>query len=721
MPQSILLISDDLDDARAVQQALADNATRTFAIEWVKTLAEGAGRLAMEVSELNSPISAVVVNLMLPDSRGIETFDRLFATAPQLPFLVLSAIADEPLARLAIQRGAQDYLLQSRLNDYTVPKALTSMCERGANAEALFQAKETAELTLNAMDDAVIRIDLAGNISYLNAAAERLTGWLRAQAEQQAATVVLPLVDGLSRQPLANPMLAAIAANRAVGLTRNALLIRRDGTECAIEDSAAPIHCRRGSTIGAVMVFRDVSVARAQSLKIIHQAQHDSLTNLPNRILMRERLSQAVAAAEKFGHKLAVLFLDVDRFKHINDSLGHSCADQLLQSVASRLLACVRTDDTVCRQGGDEFVLLLPTVMGEEETTIFAERILYAIGTPHQISQHEVHITVSIGLVLYPDHGGDAETLLMNADAAMYLAKDRGRNNFQYFKPEMDTHAAARQSIEADLHHVLERRELALHYQPIVCLLTQTIVGAEALIRWRHPKRGMVPPSQFIPIAERSGLIKTIGRWALREACLQARLWQDADLPTIRMAVNISAADLCARDFVGCVRATLEETGIAAHHLELEITETFLMQDPGSTAAVLQELKHMGVHLALDDFGTGYSSLSFLRRFPIDTIKIDQSFVRDVGTDASDAGIVNAVISMGKALGRRVVAEGVETAAQARFLRQHHCREAQGYYFSPAVKAADFKLLLQSNKITPTSTLAAAESAKDSPMPLQYS
>ena len=680
--------------------ALAGSLTpKAFVVEWVTTLAEALDRLALEASDITSPLAAVIVDLMLPDSCGIDTFDRLFAVAPHTPMLILSSISNEALARLAIQRGAQDYLLKSRLNDYTLPKALTSMIERVLNAETLFQAKETAELTLDSMGDSVIRTDLSSKVQYLNVAAERLTGWSQRQAEQQSLSVVLPLVDGLTRKPLPDPMLAAIAANKAIGLTPNALLIRRDGREYAIEDSAAPIHNRRGHTIGAVMVFHDVSAAREQSLKIIHQAQHDGLTDLPNRILLQERLSEAVAAAQAAGHKLAVLFLDVDRFKHVNDSMGHGTADLLLQSVAERLLTCVRSQDTVCRQGGDEFVVLLPAVVGEKDTTVFAERILHALSTLHHIGQRDVYVTVSIGLVLYPDHGGDAETLLKNADAAMYLAKDSGRNTYQFFKPEMDAHAAERQSIEDDLHHVLERREVVLHYQPIVHLETHAIVGAEALIRWRHPQRGLVPPAQFIPIAEHSGLIKSIGRWALREACLQARLWQDADLPTIRMAVNISAADLCARDFVGCVRATLEETGLAAHYLELEITETFLMQDAASTALVLQALKQMGVHLALDDFGTGYSSLSYLRRFPIDTLKIDQSFVRDLITDASDAGIVNAVISMGKTLCQRVIAEGVETAAQLDFLKQHQCPEAQGHYFSEAVSAADFKALLRLGKI----------------------
>ncbi|MES2883745.1 MAG: EAL domain-containing protein [Pseudomonadota bacterium] len=719
IPKSIFLILDDLDDARAVQQGLAVLTSKTFVIEWARTLAEGMQRLSRQASEVESKLLAVVLDLELPDSHGIETFERLFALAPHTPFLVLSTSRFEATARLAITAGAQDYLLKSRLNDYTLPKALSSMIERAANAEALFQAKETAELTLNSMGDAVIRTDPSGRLTYLNAAAERLTGFTQLQADQKTLDLILPLIDGLSRVPLANPMMAAMAANEAIRLTTNALLLRADGSEAAIEDSAAPIHDRRGLTIGAVMVLRDVSGARAQSLKMTHQAQHDSLTDLPNRALLHERLTQAISTASSAGHPLALLFLDVDRFKHINDSLGHDMADQLLRSVAERLLACVRTTDTVSRQGGDEFVVLLPSVLGEADTTVFAERILEAISAPHRIGEREVHVTVSIGIVLYPDHGGDAETLLQNADGAMYRAKDQGRNNYQFFRLDMYAKAAERQLLESDLRHMLERREVVLHYQPIVDLKTHTIVAAEALIRWRHPRRGLVPPSQFIPVAEHSGQIKAIGRWVLREACRQARVWQDADLPAIRIAVNISAADLCARDFVGCVRATLEETGLAAHHLELELTETFLMQEAAATADVLHAFKQMGVHLALDDFGTGYSSLSYMRSFPIDTLKIDQSFVRDITTDASDAGIVNAVISMGKTLGRRVVAEGVETAEQLAFLKQHHCTEAQGHYFSEAIAAADFAVLLRLGRIEPKPTPDADALPREDSAPAQ--
>jgi diguanylate cyclase (GGDEF)-like protein len=424
-------------------------------------------------------------------------------------------------------------------------------------------------------------------------------------------------------------------------------------------------------------------------------AQHDGLTDLPNRILFNDRLTQAMALAQRHQQKLALLYLDVDRFKHINDSLGHTVGDHLLQSVAQRLVASVRNSDTVSRQGGDEFVILLSEVRHAQDAAVAAEKVRVALTTPHYIDQHDLHLTVSIGIVVYPDDGTEATTLLTNADSAMYHAKESGRNNYQFFRPDMNVSAIERQSLEEGLRHAVERKEFALHYQPQMNLDTGAIIGVEALIRWHHPQRGLVAPAQFIPVAEECGVIVPFGRWVLREACRQARAWQDAGLPPMRIAVNTSAAELRAKDYVAGVRAILLETGLEPGYLELELTETFLMQDSTSTTEVLKALKDMGVHLALDDFGTGYSSLSYLRRFPIDTLKIDQSFVRDLTTDAGDACIVSAVISMGKSLHMRVVAEGVETPEQLAFLQEQNCPEGQGYYLSQPLVAGQLTQLLR--------------------------
>jgi diguanylate cyclase (GGDEF)-like protein/PAS domain S-box-containing protein len=684
VPQNILLIQADSTAAASIQRALIHSDDGPFKVDWVRTHAEGLARLVgLGKQRGNAPngIAAVLVDLFLPDSEGIETFDRLFAVAPQIPLLILVAANTEAIAKLAVQRGAQDYLLTGRLDDYLLPKALRNMIERTVIADALFLEKERAEVTLNSIGDAVMSTDESCAVSYLNAVAEGLTGWTLAEACGRPVEEVFRIVDAGSREPVLNPMALAMRENETVGLTPNCILIRRDGFESAIEDSAAPIHDRRGKVTGAVMVFHDVSSARAMSMKMLHLAQHDALTDLPNRILFNDRLIQSMAMAHRQRKKLAVLYLDIDRFKHVNDSAGHAAGDRLLQSIAARLRACVRGSDTVSRQGGDEFVVLLSEVAHAQDAAVAAQKMLAALNEPHRVGELALYASASIGIATFPADGTTAEDLLKNADTAMYRAKECGRNNYQFFKAEMNLHALERHGLESDLRLALERREFVLYYQPKVNLRTHAITGVEALIRWRHPKRRLIQPSRFISIAEDTGLIVPIGHWVLREACRQAKAWQLEGLAPMSIAVNISAVELRAKDFVAGVRDILAETSLAARHLELEITETFLMQDTASTSLVLQELKDMGVQLALDDFGTGYSSLSHLKRFPIDTLKIDHSFVRDLATGTGDGSIVSAVINMGKSLHMRVVAEGVETQDQCALLKKLRCPEAQGFHF----------------------------------------
>ena len=446
-----------------------------------------------------------------------------------------------------------------------------------------------------------------------------------------------------------------------------------------------------------MIVFRDVSAARAMAKLVTHASEHDFLTGLPNRLLLNDRISQAIALAPRHSKQLAVLFLDLDGFKHINDSLGHGVGDKLLKSIAGRLVTCVRDSDTVSRQGGDEFVVLLSEAEQWEDAVVVARRILDSVAEPHSIDHHEPHVTTSIGVSVFPDDGGDAETLIKNADTAMYQAKENGRQSFQFFKPAMNVRAVERQSIEEGLRRALERREFVLHYQPKINLRTGVITGAEALIRWTHPVRGIVSPGQFIPIAEESGLIRPIGQWVLREACLQARAWVDAGLPPISMAVNVSAVELRGEGFLDKCLATLRETGMDPSSLELELTESVLLTHAEPAAEILQTLREHGVSAAIDDFGTGYSSLSYLSRFPIDALKIDRSFVSQItAAGGQDSTIVTAVISLAQSLDLRVVAEGVETPEQLEFLRAYDCDEAQGFLFSRPVPSDQFAHLLRS-------------------------
>jgi diguanylate cyclase (GGDEF)-like protein/PAS domain S-box-containing protein len=685
----ILLIENDPASANAIRAALAAADTGSFEVEWVRRLSEGLECLSKK------GIAAVLLELSLPDSHGMETFDKLFAAAPDVPILIFGRDGNETLAKQAVGRGAQDYLLQGHLDSYSLPRALRNAIERKAVEDALYVEKERALVTLNSIGDAVLSTDISGNITYLNLVAETMTGWRREEALGQPLAEVFRIVDGGTRNPARDPMEMAMEQNRTVGLTVNCVLIRRDGFESAIEDSAAPVHDRAGRVIGAVIVFHDVSAARAMSLQMTYSAQHDVVTNLPNRLLLNDRISQAISLARRQKKHLAVIFLDLDRFKYINDSLGHAIGDQLLQSVSKRLLAGVRGSDTVSRQGGDDFVILLSEIAYPKDAATSARKILLSLSESHSIGGQDLHVDGSIGISVYPGDGEDADTLIKNADTAMYHAKERGRNNFQFFKAEMNLKSVERHSLEGSLRRALSREEFLLHYQPKVNLDTGEITGVEALIRWQQPDRGLVPPAQFVPIAEDCGLILPIGRWVLREACRQARAWQDAGLPPLPIAVNVSAVEFRHKGFVESVQAILLETGLEARYLELELTEGVLMEDAESTASVLHELKRMGVQLAVDDFGTGYSSLSYLRRFPIDVLKIDQSFVQQMTSDPDDSSIVSAIISMGKSLKHVVVAEGIETQGQKAYLQTQRCQEGQGYLFSRPVAAAQFAELLE--------------------------
>ncbi len=687
--ENLLLIEDNPADARLVREALTDTRFGPFQIEWVKNLSDGLERLS------KGGIEAVLADLFLPDSQGIETLDRLLLAAPRVPILVLSGLDDEDIASQTVQHGAQDYLPKDHLDSYTLSRALRNMIDRKRAEDALFTEKERAQVTLNSIGDAVLCTDSSGNVTYMNIVAEQMTGWLRREASGRPLADVFHIIDGVTRQPAQNPLEMAVAQNRIVGLTENCILIRRDGHESAIEDSAAPIHDRDGHGTGAVIVFHDVSAARAMTLQIAHAAEHDFLTGLPNRMLLNERIGQAIALSSRHMRKSAVLFLDLDGFIHINDSLGHPVGDKLLQSIAKRLVDCVRGSDTVSRQGGDEFVVLLSEVEQSDYAAVTARRMLQAVAEAHSIDLHDLHVTTSIGVSVYPDDGLDAETLIKNADTAMYQAKENGRQGYQFFKPAMNVRAVERQSIEESLRRALERQEFVLHYQPKIDLRTGEIAGAEALIRWTHPTRGPVPPAQFIPVAEDCGLILPIGNWVLREACKQARAWVDAGLPLGTMAVNISAMEFGDENFLEGVFAILKDTGLDPRCLELELTESVLMKRAESTESILKTLRARGVQLAVDDFGTGYSSLSYLRKFPIDALKIDQSFVRQITTSPDETTIVTAVISMGRSLKLRVVAEGVETQEELAFLQAHQCEEAQGHYFSQPVLPQQFAKLLR--------------------------
>ena len=496
--------------------------------------------------------------------------------------------------------------------------------------------------------------------------------------------------------------MAVAAGEQAAVLREKALDLREVAAnaeaELATLSQAQLREANERLLIAAVQAQTLAEAAESAAAQMSYMATHDALTGLPNRSLLTDRLGQAITLAQRHGKRVALMYLDLDHFKHTNDSLGHAVGDELLQATARRLQDSVRQSDTVCRQGGDEFLVLLTEVDAARDAALTAEKLVEALAEPYLVGGHRLHLSVSIGVSLYPDDGTDIEALVRNADTAMYHAKRNGRNNYQLFAPEMSVRALARQSVEVKLRQALDRDAFVLHYQPKVNLSTGAIVGAEALVRLQQSGHPLLYPAHFVAVAEDSGLILRLGRWVLSEACRQTAAWLHAGLDVGQVAVNVSAAEFHNKDFVSGVRDVLATTGLDPHYLEFELTESGLMHDTDRTTGTLRALRDLGVALAVDDFGTGFSSLSYLRRFPINTIKIDQSFVQDIGAASGEAILVNAIIAMGRSLKLRVVAEGIETRRQRDYLHAQECGEGQGYWYSRPVDAPAFAALLDTGR-----------------------
>jgi diguanylate cyclase (GGDEF)-like protein len=490
------------------------------------------------------------------------------------------------------------------------------------------------------------------------------------------------------------------SATSGAGTAHEFLFRRRDGASVWVKATVAGMHMGDGDA-GTVTVVEDIAQRKRFEEDLARMANYDALTGLANRSQLLIRLEHAIAGARRQQHAAAILFLDLDRFKTINDSLGHDAGDRVLIEAGRRLQRVVRETDTVARLGGDEFVVFLSELMDETPAASLSRHILDTLARPMLVHGHEVALSCSIGISVFPQDGADAKLLLKNADAAMYQAKALGRCNYQYYSPDMNARTLDRLTLENALRHAIERRELVLLYQPQYCLASGDIAGVEALLRWRPHGRDMVGPDAFIPIAEESGLIVPIGEWVLRTACAQLVAWRQAGLRGVRMAVNLSARQFRQSGLGAMVAQALRDTGCDAGSLELEITESVLMERPDSAAATLQHLSDMGVRLAIDDFGTGYSSLAYLKRFPIHALKIDRSFVRDIPDSQEDAAIATAVIALARSMQLSVVAEGVETEAQRAFLAALQCDHAQGYLYSKPVPAAALAALLQRGAAPP--------------------
>ncbi len=568
--------------------------------------------------------------------------------------------------------------------------------ERVKFKEKLLESEEISRLVLENSIDAIINMDSEGLVIEWSGAAFNMFGYTREDAlGRTLSDLIIPRRD---REAHFKGMQRVLTSNKSnmTGRRVEVNALRIDGSEFSVEMSVAQI--KRGDLVFFSAFIRDITERKQSESQILHLAHFDALTGLPNRTMLQDHFKYALSLVKRNNGKLAVMFLDLDHFKDINDTLGHSIGDELLIEMAKRLQSMLREEDTLSRLGGDEFIVILPGTDARGAANV-SQKLLSILAEPYRIEPYELTVTGSIGLALYPNDGTDLEALSQKADTAMYRAKQEGRNDYRFFTAEMQATSARNLQLVTALRHALERKQLSLHYQPQLSMHDNRIIGAEALLRWQHPELGSISPAEFIPIAEDSGLILPIGEWVLRQAAQQAKAWMADGHGSLIMAVNLSAIQFRHPDLTDLVTRILNKVGLAPEYLELELTEGVAMHDPQGAIAVMNNLHELGIRMSIDDFGTGYSSLSYLKKFKIYKLKIDQSFVRDISTDPEDKAIVSAIISMARSLGLQTIAEGVETIEQLAYLREQGCDEMQGYYYSKPIPAEQFEKLLKGNSL----------------------
>ncbi|SEB41903.1 putative bifunctional diguanylate cyclase/phosphodiesterase [Terriglobus roseus] len=565
-------------------------------------------------------------------------------------------------------------------------------------------ATSRAVEAVESLSDGILAIDRNLTVIYMNPAAARLTGWSWQEALGRPASEVFRTVGGTNQLALSAVVEAVLKDDRERSLPLDTVLIRRDGVKLPIEDAISPVHDRLGAVAGAVINFRNASLARILLLKAVHQAHHDPLTDLPNRMILEDRIGQAIASLSRHPHLIGLLYLDLDGFKAINDSRGHGVGDAVLRAVARRLKGVVRGSDTVCRLGGDEFVILLPELPSPEALMSLADLVLASMRMPILVDGETLNLTASIGAVLQKRRHLCAGELLQEGDAAMYAAKQAGGNRVHSQTSATSSFLHRSINLEAALCRALTSEEFRLLYQPQVDLETGRICGVEALLRWQTPDGKLLTPSSFIPVAERSELIIPIGQWVLKEAIRQQVLWRDDGFPEIMMSVNVSPMELRQPGYYSHLESIIQQAGANPGCALLELTESVLRLQTEEKRALFSSLKKTGIRLGIDDFGIGYSNLAYIRDFPIDVIKINSSFIADCTSQQQDASLVRAIINMGRSLHKGVIAEGIETKEQMEFLKGSHCRQGQGYYFSPPITAEALSAVLAEPNLMQTFT-----------------
>ena len=679
---NVLLIEDHKPDAVLLRALLMENTRQFFRLVHAERLEDGLACADREHFDV------ALLDLSLPDTFGQDTFWRLHRQAPNLPIIVLTGFDDEDLAIKLAQAGAQDYLVKSDLNSGILHRSIHYAIERKRVEEKLRLAATVFDSTL----EGILITDAKTKVISVNQALCSITGYC---AEEFIGNT--PNIIKSERHNHAFFRQLWDILNKT-GQWRGEIWNRRKNGEVFptwVNISAVP-HGTTDNTSHYVAVFTEITELKLSEERLNYLAHHDPLTGLPNRLLFHDRLEQAVLLAQRSRRMIAVMFLDLDRFKAINDTLGHLIGDELLVAVAERLKHCARETDTIARLGGDEFAVIITQIVQEEDIEQIAQKIIQTLSSVYSVGGYEVFVTASIGINLYPGIDNDREKLLENADVAMYHAKQFGRNNYKFYSTDMNAVALERLMLETNLRRALERDEFRLYYQPQIDMQSGSVNGVEALIRWQHPDLGLISPLEFIPLLEETGLILPVGEWVIRTACKQIRDWLDAGFPQLTMAVNLSARQFRQPNLVEMIEQQLHEFYIPPALLELELTETVMMDNIEETTAILQKLKRLGLKIAVDDFGTGVSSLGYLKHFPVDTLKISHDFVLNLPTDSADASIASAVISLARNMQLSSVAEGVENQGQMDFLRSQDCERIQGFLFSRPIPPDQMTTLLTS-------------------------
>ncbi|QEK12413.1 EAL domain-containing protein [Crassaminicella thermophila] len=671
--KSVILVVDDSKLMRATFRQFLKN-------EGYDVIEAKNGIEALYIFKEIKP-DIVLMDFVMPGIDGVNACAQLqkLPDGKNTPVIMITSLEDENSVNLAFEAGATDYISKP-INWAVLRQRLKRLLHARHMEITLNQSEAFARSIIDHANEGIITIDIDGIIKYINPATEQIFGYLSSEIIGKNICVLIPNFNYCDN-----------FNNNAKLMDMNKEIIghRKDHSTLPIDLTISKFYVEEKCFF--TLMLRDITERKQYEEMIKYQAFYDSLTDLPNRLLLKERITFEISHAKHTNQKLAVMYLDLDRFKLINDTLGHDTGDKLLKEIAGRLKSCIGEDDTVARLGGDEFVILLQGIKHEEKVAKIANKILEGIRQPLIIDNHELYITISIGVAIYPDDGEDDETLLTNADVAMYRAKEKGKNNFQLYTSSLNDKALERLALENSLRRALEYKEFVVYYQPKVNTKTEKIIGMEALIRWQHPKWGLVPPQKFIPLAEETGLIVPIGEWVLRTACAQNKALQNAGLPPLTVAVNLSARQFELQDLTKMVSKILEETGLEPKYLELEITESIAMKNIEHTLKMINELKDMGVKFSIDDFGTGYSSLSQLNSFAINKLKIDKSFVSKIDGKKGNSIIASTVLALGKSLELGVVAEGVETKEQVEFLKQNDCDEMQGYFFGKPMSNEDFE------------------------------